>query len=129
MLAVVLARALSSTPRYELLTGSHITEVAEILEQIADGPPCDASHVLVGTTSMGVRISAGQIDAAGGPVHHFTLSRSGSGLTDSGAAVLANLIRQLRYPDGQAELTRRHDGVFQFLVRPPARPVEATASG
>jgi hypothetical protein len=131
MLAVALRRRFRSTAKHRLLHPRHIKEVAEAVELISTPtnekrvigqwtvmPRRDAAptSISIGCTSLGIRISAGEIRSAAGNIYHYTLSSQDGGMTEETAKVLAGLILQLKQA-GSSEFVKGNRDVFHLLIR------------
>jgi prolipoprotein diacylglyceryltransferase/Fe-S-cluster containining protein len=118
-------RCFGRKAHHKLLHPKHISEVAEVLGQLDHAMGLDRSQLVVGTTSQGIRIAAGQQDNT---VQHYSLSCEGARLSDMAAATLAKLILRLRNNGVSPELFRGEHGVFHLLLHPnaPNKNVEGT---
>jgi hypothetical protein len=123
MIAVTAVRRFRGTSRYELLHPGHVREVAGALgfftvarENAAPDGGISSPHVRIRSTSLGVQISAGRINAATGSLYHYALSRRNGPLLEQDARRLASLVLQLRHPSGSERLIEGEHGVFHLLV-------------
>jgi hypothetical protein len=111
MLIVTIARGMRKAPRHRLLHPSHVQEMAEALQR--------TRGLHVESTSMGIRISAGEIRQGGSRVFHYAFSSSGAPLSGHAAEVLAALVVNLRHSaEGPTRLTAGNSDVFHLLVHP-----------
>jgi len=103
---VALARKFQKTPRFELLHPRHIAEIAELLRRTASPPqparpplctPLRQPAIKVKRTSLGVRISAGEIAHDGVTFSHYCLSKEGKPLSPKGVNLLAREISLLQH--------------------------------
>lgn len=120
-------RLLDRTAQYKLLHPRHLKEIAQTLERISDtgerreslAKPDDGQRpVQVGCTSLGLRISAGQLKSAEGNTYHYALSAGSSAISEVSARTLAELILRLRHPHGSSRMIQGQQGVYHVLVRP-----------
>lgn len=111
-----LFRRLRGCERHLLLQPRHVQEVADLLLRAETGG--DSVPVRIGSTSLGVRISAGVSQDGAVAVHHYALSSRQGCLESETASSLAGLIRQLKHPASPFELVNRN-GVFHLLVHSP----------
>jgi len=130
VLAVGLSRRVRRTNRHRLLQPRHVREVAEIIGRVAGpttGEERGASREMegaaraaidVGSTSLGVQISAGRIESAAGPIEHYTLSSQNGAMSEKTARTLADLIVQLGHPLQSSELFSQTRGIFHLLIHP-----------
>jgi hypothetical protein len=102
----------------DLLQPQHVAEVARALAVTRQ--PALPSRVAVAHTSLGLRISGGQIADDSTCTANYTLSRSGAALSERAAERLARLILQLTHATGSAQLIHGQASVFHLLVRTPA---------
>jgi Prolipoprotein diacylglyceryl transferase len=130
MVSAALRRWLTGTQNYELLHPRHVTEVAEVLHELAhaqtNGPPLRSDAVpmglRVGATSRGIVISAGRHQETGGCVEHYSLSATAAPLTEWAADTLAKLILRLRNPGARSEMFRGNHDVFHMLIHSQPQP-------
>jgi Prolipoprotein diacylglyceryl transferase len=143
MIGITLRRHFQVTATHRLLHPHHIREVADALELLREPPEqqtvrCgwtvlpsqDDVTIRIGSTSLGVQISAGKVRGAKGDVCHYTVSYRHGGMTEEVARLLARLILKLKLADGEGELLQGEQGVFHLLInREPGRssPSEAQA--
>jgi hypothetical protein len=118
-LGIALWRRLRGDRRHLLLRPGHVAEVARALEQIVD---CslprrpDSAPPAVAVTSLGYRISVGELELEGRRLRHYTLSCSDGELGDRPALALAELVGALQPPRGGLELLRGERGAIHLLV-------------
>lgn len=97
----------------------HMREVAEVVHQVPPRTAPDTPIALdVQTTSLGICISASQVQSADGPIKHYALSTVDGGMTAENAADIADLILHLQHAANPGELLTGHRGVFHLLIRP-----------
>jgi prolipoprotein diacylglyceryltransferase len=97
----------------------HIHEVAAMVRGVTTTRMSNTPIALdVNTTSLGVRISASEVQGEEGPIKHYALSADDGGMTVDNAAVIANLIMHLQHPAQPSELVAGNQGIFHLLVRP-----------
>lgn len=103
---VALARRFQKTPRFELLHPKHIEEIAELVRHTASShqpacPPWRSSPrqpaIKVKQTSLGVRISAGEVIHDGVTFRHYCLSKQGEPLSPKCVNLLAREISLLQH--------------------------------
>lgn len=106
MALVALARKFQKTPRFELLHPRHTAEIAELLRRTASPPqparpllrtPPRQPAIKVKRTSLGVRISAGEVTHDGVTFRHYCLSKEGKPLSPKGVNLLAREISLLQH--------------------------------
>jgi hypothetical protein len=102
-----------------LLRPRHVQELAHAAE-VASALELEDGTVPVVRTSRGVQLSAGRIDAGGGPLHHYALSLADGVLPHAGAVSLARLVVDLRHPGARHELVSAGHGVYHLLVHAEA---------
>jgi len=112
MVAVALKRRFQNTPKHRLLHPSHVKEFAEVLQRVANPV---SNGVQVGCTSLGIRVSVGEIRGEQGVVWHYGLSQLDGEMTEEVAKIMGRLIVQLRHYSG-GRLMRGKQGVFHLLV-------------
>lgn len=106
MALVALARKLEKTPCFELLHPGHTEELAELVRRTASPsqparPPLRTSPrqpaIKVKQTSLGIRISAGEVVHDGVTFRHYCLSKEGEPLSPKGVNLLARQISLLQH--------------------------------
>jgi hypothetical protein len=123
ILAIVIVafmRRLRNSVRYQFLHPHHVREIAEVIEALsvlASEQGVDPTHVRIGSTSLGIQISASIVQSATDWIHLYTLSSTGHVMTEETAKTVAALIRQLRHHTGSEELIGPNRGVFHLLMR------------
>lgn len=115
MIGVALRRRFQKTQRYRLLHPYHVREVAEVLHRVANPASND---VQVGCTTLGIRVSVGEIKGGQGVIWHYAFSQQDGEMTKETAKLLSRLILQLKHPLGSNELIRGNQSVFHALVDP-----------
>jgi len=134
MIGVSLKRRLQKTAKHQLLQPRHVKEVAETLAMVSNSGtqtlsttgrwrilPAQGSttrNILIGSTSLGIQISAGRISDSAGETCHYTLSRAGGGMTEETARVLGRLIFQLKQAAGAFDLVKGSRDVFHLVIHP-----------
>lgn len=127
MIVVSLARRLQKTSRFNLLHPRHVRELAEAIK-VAVGasrypmtrnsllglkPEAAVTHLAY--TSLGIRISAGDIIQPNHCLRHYTLSKETDSLTAGSARLLAELIAHLNQASCRFELLECDSGVFHLI--------------
>jgi hypothetical protein len=128
MIGVALKRRYNKSAKFQLLHPHHVHEVAEALALVSSRAT-DASAILrrssrpveihVGSTSFGIRISAGRIENFVDHIHHFTLSSEKRELSEEAAKTLVDLIILLKSHTGPLEILKGTRGVFHLLLHHP----------
>jgi len=127
MIAVVLTRRFRGAVRHQLLSLRHIREFAEAIDLISNrvsgrtvttGGHTVPDIIPICSTSLGVQISAGKIKETEPSIDHYALSSQKETMNKETANTLADLIIQLKHPNGFKELVSQRQGVFHVLVRP-----------
>jgi len=113
--AMVAVRGAGHIPPSRLITASHAAEIARAARLASVGGSASSAHVLIHETSLGVRISSGQLPERTG-LQHYTLSVRGGELTAAGARSVAGVLARLDGAVGAAEVVRRV-GVHHVLLR------------
>ncbi len=124
MAGVSLHRRMRKTPTHALLHPRHIREIAEALEfallsrsgSTASGPDPFGPLIRVGCTSLGVRISGGEVQFHSKLFPYYALSSNERPLTADAAAILAALICRIRHPRCHFDLFSRSGTVFHLLI-------------
>jgi Prolipoprotein diacylglyceryl transferase len=128
-MAVVAVTGLIGAGRVRpLLRPRHVQELAHAAE-VASALELEDGTVPVVRTSRGVQLSAGRIDAGGGPLHHYALSVADGVLPHAGAVSLARLVVDLRHPGARHELVSAGHGVYHLLVHAEALLHRTDAAG
>jgi len=120
MVIVTLLRRLRNSARYQLLHPHHVKEVAEVVEalsMLASEHDAGPTHVHIGSTSLGIQISASTVQGAPDWIHLYALSSTRHVMTEESAKTIAALIRQLKHYTGWEELIGPNQGVFHLLIR------------
>jgi prolipoprotein diacylglyceryltransferase len=127
MIAVSVKRRFQKIAKHRLLHPRHIKEVAEAVESAYDlateGTAIPEwtiapAAVHVGSTSLGIQISASKIRNAGSCIHHYALSSQNGVMAEVTAKTLAGLILQLKYPSSYNEIIQGNHGVYHLLIHP-----------
>ena len=117
---VAVVRRRRTTRGHRLLHPRHLQEVAELVARIRKPEPPPYGGVRIGSTSLGIQISAGRQEEPEASVHHYAISAPGEMLSDRSALALAELIARLEpAPVGTHEYIRGGRGVFHVLLRVP----------
>jgi prolipoprotein diacylglyceryltransferase len=115
-------RRLERTRRFDLLHPHHVLEIAGGLRQLALSsrqPNTDRKRKIdVVQTSLGMRISAGEIAKNGQGIRHYSLSKAGSRLHSRAARALGNEIALLEHCSAPVELIAGSTGMFHLLLQP-----------
>lgn len=114
MIFTAARRRLRGDQRRRLLEPRHVREVAEALGRAEHA--CEGA-VRVEATSLGIRLSCGEIVPAGELARHYALSCSQAELNRSLAHAMAGLVLRLRHPpSARPQLMTGRDGVFHLVV-------------
>lgn len=115
-------RRLERTRSFELLRPHHLLELADGLRHLALCFHKDnhehKNRIDVLETSLGFRISAGEIARESTRIRHYSLSRSTSPLDFRTARILANEISLLEHSPRPFKLIPGRRGIFHLLIRP-----------
>lgn len=117
--ALVAATLQRLRPERRLLQPGHVSEIADILDELARTEPAPTwpaprtSEVRVGCTSLGLKLSGSGID---GLRAHYALSSRDGVLSEKAARTLAGLILRLRHPSKPNRLVAGNQGVFHLLI-------------
>jgi hypothetical protein len=127
MIAVSAKRRFQKIAKHRLLHPHHVKEVAEAVESASNLAPEGTAIpewtfaptvVHVGSTSLGIQISASKIRNVSSCIHHYALSSQNGGMAEVTAKTLAGLILQLKYPSSNNEIIQGNHGVYHLLIRP-----------
>ena len=88
-----------------------------MLSSLASEQDAGPTHVHIGSTSLGIKISASTIQGATGSMFLYALSSTECVMSEDAAKTLAALIRQLTHHTGTEELIGPNQGVFHLLIR------------
>jgi hypothetical protein len=119
MVIVTLNRRLSNYAKYQLLHPHHVREVAEVIEvlsKLTSEQDAGPTRIHIGSTSLGIQISASTIQSATGSMYLYALSSTECVMAEEAAKTLAALIRQLTHHTGTEELIGPNQGVFHLLI-------------
>src|SRR5262249_791873 len=120
-----LVRRLRRTAKHLLLHPRHVNEVAHAVEWVAnlateetaiDEQSTVPAVIKLGTTSLGIQISASTIMQGESRIYHYALSSQSGRSSEETVRTLAGLIVQLKHPRGVNELTKGNQGVFHLLI-------------
>lgn len=126
ILTVRLRRRWEQTPRFDLLHPRHVRELAEAV-QLAEGTLdpsllstslhfASGSNVIhVANTSLGFRISAGDLNHGSHWIRHYSLSHTAVPLTATSARLLANTLSRLHHASCSFELVPGKSGFFHVI--------------
>ena len=127
MIAVSVKRRFQKIAKYRLLHPHHVKEVAEAVESVSslatEGTAIPEwtfapTAVHVGSTSLGIQISASKIRNASSCIHHYAFSSQNGIMAEVTAKTLAGLILQLKYPSSNNEIIQGNHGVYHLLIHP-----------
>jgi prolipoprotein diacylglyceryltransferase len=128
IIAVALVRLFRRTAKHLLLHPRHVNEVAQALEWVAnlttETPAISEQNfapaaIKIGCTSLGIQISASQIEGATGCTYHYALSHQNGVMDEATARTVARLIRQLRHSSNSNEFIQGNRGVFHLVIPHP----------
>jgi prolipoprotein diacylglyceryltransferase len=103
MVIVTLSRRWRNDAQYQLLHPHHVKEVAEVIEALStqvSEHDADPTHIYIGSTSLGIQISASTIQGPTDLIHLYAFSSTRSVMTEEAAKTLATLISQLKHHTG-----------------------------
>jgi Prolipoprotein diacylglyceryl transferase len=132
VLAIGLKRRAGQPSRLDLLHPGHIREIAEAVQLLrrllghsqsgTSVPVAFGLNIIhVANTTLGLRISAGDI-AQGSPwMCHYSLSQESAPLSARSARLLANTIGCLQHPSSSFELVSGESGVYHVMFAPAQR--------
>jgi phosphatidylglycerol:prolipoprotein diacylglycerol transferase len=121
---VAIVRKVENPSCFELLHPRHTEEIAELVRRTgftvdAAQPPLQTPPrqpaIKVKQTSLGVRISAGEIPQDGTKLRHYCLSKEGEPLSRRGAHVLAHQISIMVHDGAPFRSMRGKNGVIHLL--------------
>ncbi len=126
VLAIGLKRRAGHPSRLDLLHPGHIREIAEgvqLLMRMLDStqistplPLAFGAHVIhVANTSLGLRISAGEITQGSPRISHYSLSHESMSLSARSAHMLAKTIGCLQHPSCSLAVVAGESGVFHAM--------------
>ena len=122
MIGIVLHRRSPAGLRYRIRHPQHVEQLARALDQVtraAEAPQrATGAAPPIASTSLGLRLSAGKIGGADGPVDFYAFSAGSGPLPAPAARAVADLILQLRHPAGSAELIQGGHGVYHLCITP-----------
>lgn len=125
MLLAALWRRVDDTRKFQILHPRHVSEVASAMESLdvicrqqewKRGPSETTAAVPLACTSMGLQISAGNIEDNGSATSHFTISCRGRRITRKAAVIVADLILQLGREPRRRALIAGEEGVFHLVL-------------
>ena len=117
MLAVAVARQVTSAPRHRLLHPAHMQEMAAALKQAFAHADALPKGTPVYSTSLGIQISGGILKQPGRSMFHYAISEQGSPLPPAWARVLVGFILRVRHPFATFYQSRQGAmGVYHLLV-------------
>jgi prolipoprotein diacylglyceryltransferase len=115
LLALAVAVNRRITPSYELFRPGHVSEIARVLDALANSPSDGGRPPRVARTSLGLGLSMGSLHH--GRTHYALSSREGT-LSEATARRLAALILSLRHSPASIQLLHGDHGVFHVLIEP-----------
>jgi hypothetical protein len=126
MLAIGLKMHFERPSRFDLLHPTHIRELAEAVQLLKGAldplqfRPSRRSEsgskvIHVASTSLGYRISTGEVKRGSHSIRHYSLSRDSEPLSASSARLLATTIGCLHHPSSPFELVAGESGVFHVM--------------
>jgi hypothetical protein len=127
MMVVALTRHFCGANKHKLLNPRHVGEMAEAVDKVSGMaaknitlPTGNAVPVVIpmGSTSLGIQISAGKIREAETLIDHYSFSSQKEAMSKETAGVLADLIIKLKHSSCSKELITQNRGVFHLLIRP-----------
>jgi Prolipoprotein diacylglyceryl transferase len=124
MLLLGIARQFWTRDRFELFRSSHVQELAQALRRLQLSPEASAAlprwtrtAVTVSQTSLGLRLSAGQLNDGGSRLQHYSLSREGRPLSLRNTRLLARQISRLQHNCADFQVAEGHHGVMHVFFR------------
>jgi hypothetical protein len=126
MLVLAIGRRLQANVQHKLLHPRHVREIAAAVEHVSarysDSPnpraqETGATELQTASTSLGIRISAGEIPGRDGFVKHYAFSCPSAAMTEETARALADLILRLKHPEESNRLVKGEREVFHLLVK------------
>lgn len=127
MIAVALRRRARPTAEHLLVHPRHVDEVAHAIEWLASPNVANASSpehshdptpLKIGTTSLGIQISASTIRQGGRSIYHYALSSRTGTISEETVRAVARLILQLKHRSEATDLIKGNQGVFHLLIYP-----------
>lgn len=125
MLLLRLARRFWTRDRFELLHSEHVQELAQALRRL--WPPLDGGcsafprwtqkSVTVCQTSLGLRLSAGELNDGGGHLRHYCISREDKPLSRRNTRQLARQISRLQHDSAGFQVAEGNHGVMHVFFR------------
>jgi hypothetical protein len=115
MLATVGGRAVRGTGAHLLSRPQHVDQLAVLLFELRAARAAPPGSVLVGTTSLGIRLSMVRSAREDERAPQFTLSRDGSALPECDARTLARWLARLGGISGAPSLQIRDSGVVHVV--------------
>src|SRR6266496_453088 len=137
-LLIGLKRLWARTSRYDLLHPRHIRELAEALVVACGAKASAGANLLLPTpgaqvihlaqTSLGVRLTSGDIFQGRRKIRHYTLSNQAGCLSVDSARLLGILIARLHHNGNHFELLPANSGVYHLLFETHNRQLTNTKS-
>lgn len=112
---VMAALAISERPSDRLLRPRHVQQVAELLAA-ARAREKAAGEIGIGTTSLGLRLSASTVRQQGREVEAVALSSRDKALSEDSARCLARLLHRLRQAGDETELIAGGGGIYHVVL-------------
>jgi prolipoprotein diacylglyceryltransferase len=123
MAVVALARRFETMPRFELLDPRLIVEIADLVRRPPSQPSARGPQrrslsqcaVEVKRTSVGVRVSVGEIPCGGVNLRHYCLSKDGELLSPKATQLLARQISLIQHDGAPFHTVHLPSGVIHLL--------------
>jgi hypothetical protein len=115
MTAVLIVERRLRSAGKQLTHPEHVRELIELASRRRETAQHGLATIPIGSTSLGLRISAGRIANEGDEVYHYALSRA-DGLTEATVKSLAKAIARLQSLSDPIEVVAGTSGVFHLLV-------------
>jgi prolipoprotein diacylglyceryltransferase len=126
IICVASRRRFEKIGKHRLLHPAHLKEFAEAVETVsrlaAERAPIPrwntmSANIHLETTSLGIQISASQINGQTGPVHCYVLSCRDRQMTPAVAEALSVLIIRLRCYYGPKRIVAGKRGIFHLVIQ------------
>jgi prolipoprotein diacylglyceryltransferase len=115
MIVVTIKRHMRRPAKHQLLHPRHVRELANLLATISD---VEQREIRIGSTFLGVQISASTLQTVEGQIYHYALSCEKEVMTEATAHLLATLICQLKHLAESNVLVKLKPGVFHLFAQP-----------
>ncbi len=119
MILVTLSPRFRKSAKHQLLHPHHIREVAEVVEQLskmAAEQNTSPADIYIGSTSLGIQISASRRQSASDWTYHYGISSKQGDINKESAKTVAALICHLKHHASSSELIERNQGVFHLFI-------------